>query len=341
MTITMADMASDAGLPPPKEVKKPKKGTEGADRAVVDAVKEELRSLIAATLDKGTDDIGDLLLKRFYGDDPERYGGQNPDNPSLNLLLEECSEHDLHVSRTFLGNALRSTVFRRRLGDESSFSKLDPSHRVELLCLGDPHDEEVRNEVEAFAEESLVNEYSVRKLRDEVEEHRNNGIRKKAVSRTLGACVRNMTDRATGQLAFTAEDFELPSRQLDHVERQALALIEHAEAVVELVRAQRAKAKTAEAEASTAVVAKAKAAKPKGEQGEGKAAEPVAAKKVDGPPPGKPDKPEVKTAVADAGTPTGMPEKGAPKPSRRRDGDKAGPSVAKAKGRAVAEKPAP
>ena len=92
MAITIDDMAADAGIEAPnkpKKDKKPKKSTEGADRAVVDAVKEELRAVIAATIDKGTDDVGDLLLARFYGSDPKRYGGKNPDNPSLNLLLEE------------------------------------------------------------------------------------------------------------------------------------------------------------------------------------------------------------------------------------------------------------
>ncbi len=320
MTITMSDLANDAGLPAPKKVKKPKK-TEGADRVLVATVREELRVIIARTTDKGIDESGDLLLERFFGDDHKRYGGKNPESPSLNLLLERCGKHDLHVSRTFLGNALRLAVFGRTVSKGSAFPQLSPSHRVELLCLGDPTDAGVVSAVETLAGEALENKYSVRYLRKVVKDFRCLEKRRKPVNRTLDSCVRATTDGDTGELAFTGKDFAgMTLEQVEHTERQALVLAQRAQAIAALARARR------EELASAPPV---KAAEPKAE----------VAPKTDELPALPESKPEVQepAATAEKGSAGKAPPAGS---SRRRDAEKAAPSVVKAKRRAAAEKPA-
>ncbi len=327
MTITKADLASDAGLPAPSKPKKltKKQKRAGADRALVASVKIELRELITRTLDKGIDEVGDLLLARFFDGKAERYGGDNPENPSLDLLLDECGKSGLHVSRTFLGNALRLAVFRTRLGKESAFQKLDPSHRIELLCLGDAEDSDTRDDVEMFAAESLAHDYSVRQLRQEVEVFRGLPERRKAVGPALDTCMRNLTNHETGELLFTSKDFAgVTAEQLDHVEVQALALKRHAEALVALAQARRAQLATEAPPEAAEPKAIAKEAPPEKE----KPAEPLASK-----PAAKEPSP---TAKAGSKGKTVTPAA----PSRRRDDAKASRSSAKTKaekGAAAAE----
>ena len=326
MTITMEDLASDVGKAAPKKVKKPKK-TEGADRALVASVKEELRALIKATVDKGIDEAGALLLKRFFGDEHGRYGGKNPENPSLNLLLKQCGKHELHLSRTFIGNALRLTVFGRSVKKGSAFSQLSPSHRIELLCLGDPTATAVADAVEALSEESLANGYSVRQLRQVVEDFRGLAKRRKPVDRTLASCVKATTDDETGELAFTAKDFaEMTLEQAAHAKEQALVLMKRAEAMAALATArltQLASAPPAEAPEPT----EPKVEPAKVEKKARKAAKPVAT-----------EPPVKEPAAAANAAPAGKPA--AAKPSRRRDDAKASPEVAKVEGRAAADEPA-
>ncbi len=344
MTITTADLASDVGKTVPKKAKKPKK-TEGADWALVASTKEELRALITTTVDKGIDDAGDLLLKRFFGDDHKRYGGKNPESPSLHLLLKKCGKRDLHVSRTFIGNALRLAVFGRAVKKGSAFPKLAPSHRIELLCLGDPTDTEVVDAVEALAEEAFENDYSVRQLRQVVEEIRGVVKRRKPVDRALDACVRATTDEATGELAFTSKDLaEMTLEQVAHVEEQALVLARRAQAIAALAKARREELASAPPPAPPRPeAAKAKVEKKAAEPAEPTARkpgskEPVAAAKKG---PASQPAPKKPSRRRDDSKPSPAVAKAAPKkPSRRRDDSKPSPAVAKATKRAAADEPA-
>ena len=320
MTITMADMAADAGVAPPKKVKKPKK-TEGADHALVAKASEDLRALIKGSVDKGIEDAGELLLARFFGGDHKLYGGKNPESPSLNLLLKRCGKSKLHVSRTFIGNALRLAVFKQCVPEGSAFQKLSPSHRIELLCLGDPHDQQVIDLVEAIAEESLAGDYSVRQLRLEVNATRGVGKRKKPADRAIDSCVNTMTDRESGALAFAPADLEgMTAEQLDHVESQARVLEQRAKELAAMVRSRRAKLAR-------------EAAKGEVVKGEAHDVEKEAKKTPTA------SKPKVEGAPATAAKASGS--KATPvKPSRRRDERKASTSATKASGPAEAEKPA-
>ncbi len=330
MTITMEDLAADVGMKAPSKPKKKRK-TDGADRTLVASVRIELRQMLAATADKAFDDIGPLLVNRFFGGDYQRYGGKNPDDPSLEMLYRGCGKHDLHVSRTQLSNAIRAFAMRCHLEEgkkpeeRSAFSQLSPSHRIELLCLGDPSDAPVREKVERLATESLGNEYSVRELRWVLDNDPEREKRQKSVGRTVDRCVGTVTDKETGELVFTGEDFEqLDADQVGHVELQAAVLRQRAEALLALASARREQIAREQAAAHAQAAAEVEAEAERRE-------EETAGQEEKAPEGGAP-------AATQETQGEGASE--GPKPSRRRKETKASPGVVKAKRRGGSAKAA-
>lgn len=85
-----------------------------ADAALVDGVVEDIRAILAKTVARGMEDVGRLLLKRFFDDNPALYSSSShAKHASLRLLLERADSMDLPVKRTFLANSLQMAAFSR------------------------------------------------------------------------------------------------------------------------------------------------------------------------------------------------------------------------------------
>lgn len=191
-----------------EEVKLPKSAT-SSDAALVDRVVVEIQGILSKTVARGMDEVGRVLLREFYDDNPENYRSQNPTkHASLRLLLDRCESMELPVRKTFLANALLMAVFGKQLPDRSQFLQLPPSHRVELLRLGSAE------KAESFAATAVEKKMTVKKIRDVVrkerEKNKSNRGRKPIppVLRSLHHFVRMIKDESTGRLAFRREDVD-------------------------------------------------------------------------------------------------------------------------------------
>jgi hypothetical protein len=195
-------------VPAEVETKAPVSAEKG-DEKLVDRVVGEIKDILGKTVQRGMDDVGRLLLKSFFDDDPELYRSFNPTkHASLKLLLERCETMDLPVKKTFLANSLQMAAFGKQLPERSSFFQLPPSHRVELLRLRSP------DRAEAFATKAVENKMSVKKIRDAVKKERektkSNRGRKKVpdVLLALRQVVRLVKDSETGRGRFKRDDVD-------------------------------------------------------------------------------------------------------------------------------------
>lgn len=178
-----------------------------ADAALVDGVVEDIRGILVKTVARGMEEVGRLLLKRFFDDDPALYGSSShAKHASLRLLLERADSMDLPVRRTFLANALQMAAFSRQLPDGSSFLQLPASHRVELLRLRSA------DRVEVVAAAAVEKRLTVKKIRDVVRKEREKTKSSRgrkpspALLRALNLCVKTVKDESTGRVRFRRDD---------------------------------------------------------------------------------------------------------------------------------------
>lgn len=200
-----------------------------ADHALVERTVSHLRDVLAKTVTRGMDEVGQYLLKQFYDDDPELYFSASPNkHASLRLLIERCESMELPVRRTFIANALRMAAVTRALPRSASFHRLPPSHRVELLRV------RVTEKVERLASKAVESNLSVQKLRLLVQKEQ--GRRDAATARgrkrtpellkALERCVNALRDDDTGRLLFRRSEIdELSDEQLERG-RTALSTLE-------------------------------------------------------------------------------------------------------------------
>jgi hypothetical protein len=134
------------------------------DEKLVEKAVVYIRKTLAETLFKGATDVGDYVLKQFFGDDPEQVRSQNPHkNASFRSLSEKCGG-ELPIAKSWLYNAVSVAVMRRLLpAGDGAFKQLPPSHQAALLPLREPV------KVEKIAERAVAKNLSVRALRDIVE----------------------------------------------------------------------------------------------------------------------------------------------------------------------------
>ena len=72
-----------------------------ADPVLVDGVVGQIRTILAQTVSRGMDEVGRLLLREFFHNDPARYSSQShAKHASLRLLMERCESMELPVRRT-------------------------------------------------------------------------------------------------------------------------------------------------------------------------------------------------------------------------------------------------
>ena len=179
------------------------------DEKLVDKAAKQIRDILARTVSQGLEEVGNYLLDTFYEGNPELYQSLKPGkHASLTLLVERCETLDFPVSRTFLANAIGVAVMTKHLPKSSSFLKLPPSHKQELLGVSTPE------KAENLAAKVLEGKLTVQKLRDLVRKER--GKSKRApqgrkptptVIRVLTACAKLLRDQATGHLVFRKADF--------------------------------------------------------------------------------------------------------------------------------------
>jgi protein gp37 len=196
------------------------------DPGLVARVADEVRVILARTVVTGMEEVGALLLREFYGDNPVLYEQVNPQkHVSLNLLLAKCGSIDVPVRRTFLGSALRMAVLMRRLpGHARYFAQLPMSHRIEIMPLRDPE------RVEGMAATAIEKKLTVKKLRQAVNKEREKTKSTRGrkpdprVLLEIRHCVKNLTGES-GRLIFTKEDVEgLADKQFNELKQYVESL---------------------------------------------------------------------------------------------------------------------
>lgn len=178
---------------------------EKVDKDLVERSISDLRELVAKTVARGQDEIGQYLLREFFQDDPEVYVASGPSNhASLRKLMDRCESLELPVSRTFLLNALRIAASAKQLPRGSSFAQLPPTHRVELLRVKAP---EQREKLASRAMESKLSVQKLRTLVDKAQhrdkEHPGRGrLPAPSLLKAIEGCLRLLRDEETGKLLF-------------------------------------------------------------------------------------------------------------------------------------------
>ncbi|MBI5535283.1 MAG: hypothetical protein HY898_21325 [Deltaproteobacteria bacterium] len=208
------------------------------DEELVDRVALEIRAILGRTVALGMEEVGELLLRTFYNDDPALYAStSHAKHVSLRLLERRCESLSLPVRRAFLGKALQLAVLSRTLPAQARFRLLPSSHRLELLPLRCPE------KIEALAIKALGEKMSVKRVRSAVRKergkHRSERGRKPtpAILKAIGSSARPLRDRATGRLAFRREDLAGLSReQLKKAQAEADGLLKKIEELIRLLQ---------------------------------------------------------------------------------------------------------
>lgn len=208
------------------------------DEALVDRVASQIRTIVGRTVARGMQEVGELLLRTFYDDDPALYKSTRPSkHVSLRMLERRCETLNLPVRRAFLGKALQLAVLGKTLPRHARFRKLPSSHRLELLPLRCPQT------IEAFAARALEEKMSVKRVRAAVREERckHKSVRGRkptpAILKAIGSSVRPLRDKTTGRLVFHREDLaEMSRAQLKAARLEADGLLKSIEELVRLLK---------------------------------------------------------------------------------------------------------
>lgn len=208
-----------------------------ADLALVERATDQIRIILAKTVGRAMDEVGQYLLREFYDNNPDAYYSKSHSkHASLALLAQRCQTMELPVRQTFLANALQIAIFSRQLPASSPFMSLPPSHRVELLKVGSPE------RADALAAKAIESRMSVKKLRDAVrkEREKNKSTRGRKptplVLKTLRVCMKALRDDVTGRLTFKRDDVdELSEEQLEDARSIADTLTKRIEEVMKLL----------------------------------------------------------------------------------------------------------
>jgi hypothetical protein len=202
---------------------------EKVDKDLVERAVNELRELVAKTVARGQDEIGQYLLREFFENDPEVYLAAGPaKHASLRRLMDRCESMELPVSRTFILNALRLAAMAKQLPRASSFAQLPPSHRVELLRVKTPEQRE------KLASRAMESRLSVQKLRVLVaaaaardDEHPGQGRRPTpGMLKAIEGCLRLLRNEETGKLLFRKGDAKQMTEEQNARADAALQVLE-------------------------------------------------------------------------------------------------------------------
>ena len=188
------------------------KEEEVANEALVEETVTWIRAKVAQTIFQGASDIGDYVLEKFFGNDPERVRSRSPKKSrSFRSLLDHCATGALPLRKSALHAAVSVAMMRRLLpSGATAFRQLSPSHQVTLLPLHD------LDKVENVARQAVSTSLSVRELRRMVKEEvakipirgKRRGRRPiPIVLKTLNRSLREFTVGA-GKRSFTKAQFD-------------------------------------------------------------------------------------------------------------------------------------
>lgn len=202
---------------------------EKIDKDLVERSISEVREIVAKTVAKGQDEVGQYLLREFFGGDPEVYYASGPTkHASLRKFMDRCESVDLPVSRTFVLNALRLAAAAKQLPRASTFAQLPPSHRVELLRVKAP---EKREKLASRAMESKLSIQKLRILVDKaaVRDRERPGrgrLPSPSMLKAIEGCLRMLRDEETGKLLFKKADVGQMTEEQQARAEAALTVLE-------------------------------------------------------------------------------------------------------------------
>jgi hypothetical protein len=202
---------------------------EKVDKDLVERAVNDLRELVAKTVARGQDEIGQYLLREFFEDDPEVYlASGHAKHASLRKLMDRCESMELPVSRTVLLNGLRLAAVAKQLPRSSMFAQLPPSHRVELLRVKAP---ERREKLATRAMESRLSVQKLRVLVAKVavrdQEHPGQGRRPTpGMLKAIEGCLRLLRNEETGKLLFKKGDAKQMTEEQSARAEAALQVLE-------------------------------------------------------------------------------------------------------------------
>lgn len=208
-----------------------------ADEELVAEAVVRIRQLLAKTVQRGLEEVGQFLLDQFYDGSTEAYMSTSAyKHVSLRLLMDRCGTVELPVTKSWLARSIRMAALTRQLPRTSRFLALPASHRVELM--------KVKSilRIEALAVRTFEEKLTVQRLRelveDEVERGKSTRGRKPIpkVLRALRQCVKQVRDELTGKLVLHREDVdELDGRQAQAAREAADYLHKRMEELMKLL----------------------------------------------------------------------------------------------------------
>lgn len=152
------------------------KATGGTDAGSADDVDQRLveeavafvRDAIQRTVERGYNEIGQFVFRRFFGGDLAQLRSKAWNKgASFRALLERCDTLELPLRRSALHNAVAVAAMQHELGaGPIAYKQLPYSHQVALLPMRDP------KKVEKLASKALTRKLPVRALKEEVAEER-------------------------------------------------------------------------------------------------------------------------------------------------------------------------
>jgi hypothetical protein len=136
------------------------------DEKLVDQAVVWIREKVQDTVNRGMAEIGDYVLKTFFGGQPEKVSSRDPyKNASFRKLAERCDTDELPIGKSWLHNAVGVAVLRKSLpAGSKAFQQLTPSHQVALLPVHEP------DKVVRLAERAVSKRLSVKDLKAIVKE---------------------------------------------------------------------------------------------------------------------------------------------------------------------------
>lgn len=199
------------------------------DPALVAQAVSWIRSKVAATVKLGALEVGDYVLARFFGNNPDLVRSRDPNkNASFRALAARCGTAELPVSKTWLNNAVGIALVTRLLPQNAqAFRALPPSFQESLLPLSDPA------KVERLATKAVAQGLTFRRLRQLVAEERAQSplvLRRKPAPPSLLKAL----DRSVRLLGFERGGPAIAQSEIENLDREHRAVaIRHVNLLVE------------------------------------------------------------------------------------------------------------
>lgn len=146
------------------------KEEEVADEALVNEAYDKVSEIVVRRLSETMEEVGEYLLKTFFGDDIAKAQSNSPTKAkSLNALIKKIRKtQGDSPSRTWLYNSVKLVADKRLFEKEGlpEYQKLGHSHKVYLTHLGD------LGKKKELIKEAVQKNYTVAKLKKRIAEEK-------------------------------------------------------------------------------------------------------------------------------------------------------------------------